>query len=304
MGMRVVEEPFTTRDAILAVLRPGKIPSEGPFRTLRQKNFASPGIRIDVRSSLGRVLGRAHLYSSLNADAARAVRLHQEDLANSLVVRAGEIERSPPAQTVLKAIRQAASAVNIEAPNGALRRYLCQRRHPADLVLDPAALARDWLVHPAAWLDDDTRDEVLEAVTMLAQEATEARHELIGDAFQASTYFGTVRRMDSTAAEIEGDDGAVLLPRRDLERHGLAVLGQAVALLTESLPAGGTLTLPMPAISLMPPLGTRIGSPWDVEDLDDGATPASLLSAADHAWLGRTLAREPTAVPAAPLAGT
>lgn len=303
--MRIFEEPFTTRDAILAILRPGKAATEGPFRTLRDHEWASAGLRVDVRTVLGQVLGRAHLYSSLNTDAARAVRLHREDLARRLAARAGELERSQHAKLVRSAVQAIASTINLDPlqeTNISLQRYLRLRRQSASLVFDTGALARDWLVYSAAWLSRDERGELAEAVTVLARHASEARKDLIGDALpHMSTFFGIVRRMDAGAAEVEGPDGKLLIPRMDLERQGLAVLGQAVALLCEVLPAGGTLTLPMPAVAIETHREHVQSSPWDVDELDDGGTLATVFPVADQAWLDRALAGEPTAVPVTPI---
>jgi hypothetical protein len=303
--MRVVEEPFTTRDAILAILKPGHTPSEGPFRTLRTHKYASPGLRVDVRTALGRVVGSAHFYSSLNADAARAVRLGNVNLAKSFAERAQEIEHSDPAQVIQDAIHVTASALGIDprfadAPVS-LQRYLKLRGQSSWLNIDHDALTREWIVHSSAWLSRDEHGQLVEATMRLAQTAAETRSDLYVEPPSASTFFGLVRRMDVLAAEVQGDSETRLIPRDTLERQGLAIVGQAVALLCETLPAGGTLVLAMPAVTVEEDVPTLRGSPWDIEELDEGRVPASVIEPADHEWLERELAREPNAVPLAPL---
>lgn len=305
--MRVLEEPFMTRDAIVAVLRPGQSATEGPFRTLRNRHLASEGLRIDVRTSSGRVHGRTHLYCSLNTDAARAARLGQAALAERFASRAGELEQSRDAELIANAVRAIASNMTsdplAEDSPIALQRYARLRAGSSWRALDNDALMREWLVQSASWLREDRPDDLVSATRSLAQAVTQTRADLLSDsATSIVTFLGVVRRMDESAAEIEGDDETRLVPRADLERQGLAILGQAVALLCEALPGGGTLVLPMPAVHLDPsdPGGPPSTLPvWDLDSSD--ALQGSVLSKADHAWLDRALAREPTAVPFAPL---
>lgn len=300
----VLEEPFVTRDAILAVLRPGEITSERPFRTLRQRQAASNGIPVVMRSTAGQVLGRVYVYSALNADAARAYRLNRVELAQELAVRARRIEESREATLVHQMIVGAASHMPVdplsrEAPVS-LRRYLNQRRSTWR-ALDVNGLAREWLIHGSAWMSTDS-EFLVEALIALDRSAEEARVDVLGETSNVTTFFGRVARMDSTAAELEGGDGqALLVPREDLDRQGLAVLGQAVALLREELPGGGSYCLPMPAIALETPPITPARPVWATDFDDDGAIPVLRTSRRDIAWLDRALAREPTAVPATPL---
>jgi hypothetical protein len=303
--VRVIEEPFVTRDTVLAILQPGRPTTESPFRTLRQRGCASDGLRIDVRTAYGQLLGRTQAYCSLNADAARALRLHEPTLAQQFAARARALERSPAAGIIRDAMQLTATSMPSDPLGSAapieLQRYVRLRARSSWHGLDQQALARDWLVHSAAWLGHDEHGEVLNAVAELARSAHEARADLLTDDVQpVSTFFGVVRRMDAIAAEIEGEDDTRLLPRDELDRRGLATVGQAVALLCEALPAGGTLVFAMPAVALEAPVGHEL-HPWDIEAMDDGGTPASILDARDQAWLDRELAREPTTVPVVPL---
>lgn len=304
--MHVLEEPFTTREAILTILRPGQPATESPFRTLRQHHCASDGLRADVRTIHGQLLGRAHFYSLLNLDAARAVRLGEPTLARQLAARAGELERSQHADLIRGAIQMIGSKMSIDPSRDdipiPLRRYLLARSRSSWRGLDQYALAREWLVYSAAWLNQDEHGEITEAVTALARAAGEARADLLANATlpPTSTFFGVVRRMDPSAAEVRGDNETRLVPRDDLERQGLAVVGQAVSLLCEVLPTGGSLMFPMPAVAVETTSPTAEGAYWDLDAMESGVA-GSLLQPADHAWLERELAREPTAMPLAPL---
>jgi hypothetical protein len=303
--MRVLEEPFISREAILAVLRPGQPAGEGRFRTLRQHHYASAGLRVELRSASGRVLGQTHFYSALNADAARAVRWREQRIAQGLAYHAEEIERSAPAALVRNAIREIGSRIDADplsadAP-ASLRRYLRLRARSSPRGLDHDAMLREWIVRSAAWLSESEHHELATAATALARAASAVRAQLASDALPpVTTFLGVVRRMDSFAAEVQGARETRLVPRDGLDRQGLAALGQPVALLCEPLPAGGSLVLPMPAVGLEYESDVA-RSPWDLSEHDDGTAIASFIQEADRAWLQRELAREPTAVPLAPI---
>jgi hypothetical protein len=263
---------------------------------------------IPVRTASGHLLGSVSLYSSLNSDAARAFRLEQEEVAQELVARATRLENSSWAQEIRHAIEAVASSMpsdpsSREAPP-ALRNYLMLRGRSSWRGLEKSALAREWIAHSQAWLDSSFGDraELVGAVEALDREVKQARAEI--SSYQSntvSTFFGIVRRMDPSAAELESENGeTVLLPIPDLERQGLAVIGQSVSLLREILPNGGVYCLPMPAVTLEP-AHTEARSPWD-DTLEPMVIPTSPLSDRDSDWLDRELAREPTAVPASPLA--
>lgn len=310
--MRVIEEPFVTREAILSVLRLGEFTSERPFRTLREHGAASEGLAVRLRTPSGQILGRVQLYSSLNADSARAYRLQRIGVARELAERAMIIERSPEAQLIREAVASAAASVSVdqlsmETPP-ALRRYLTMRGRSTGRGLDREGLLREWLSHSDAWLAFDVvdRDSLVDAAAKLDQEACQARDDVLGDdVASATTFYGVVQRMDSTAAEIEGAGNQTLLvPRDDLDRQGLAVLGQPVAVLREVLPGGGSYHLLMPAVALQEESFADIRSSWDsgFDHIEDGNVwGISGLRSRDADWLKRELAREPTALLAAPL---
>jgi hypothetical protein len=307
--MRITEEPFVTRESILAVLKPSGAVSERPFRTLRQHDTASEGLLVLMRSPAGQILGQVRLYSSLNGDAARAYRLRRFDEAKAFAKRAAKLERSPWAKTLRDSVARLAASLPLdplgpEAPP-ALRRYVKLRRRSCRLGLDSGVLEREWLTHSSAWLDVAGEDyEVLaEAIEAIAREADKARAAILdSETWMVSTFYGVVRRMDATAAELEGEnEETILVPRGDLERQGLAVLDQAVSLLHEVLPGGGSYILPMPAASLRREPTEDGVSPWDTSPVEERAIVAREVSSRDSEWLDRALSREPTAIPVAPL---
>lgn len=306
----MIEEPFLTRESVLSVLRPGELTSERPFRTLREHGAASEGLAVPIRTPGGQVLGRVQLYSSLNADAARAYRLQRAGVARELAGRATAIERSPAAQLIRKAVASAAASLpvdrsSMQAPPS-LQRYLNMRRRSTGRGLDPEWLTREWLSHSDAWLADGAgdRDALIEAAIELDREACQAREDVLGeDVTSATTFYGVVRRMDPTAAEIEGGDQTLLVPLDDLERQGLAELGQSVAVLREALPGGGSYTLALSAVALEEEALEDGCSLWEsnLEVYEDRIAEISVLSGRDGDWLCRELAREPSALLVAPL---
>jgi hypothetical protein len=307
--MRVIEEPFLTRESVIAVMRPGELTSERPFRTLRDHRAASEGLAVPIRTPGGQVLGRVQLYSSLNADAARAYRLRRIEVARELAARASAIEHSQAAELIRRAVVAAARNLPVDRLSAetppSLRHYLSTRGRVSWRGLDREGLTREWLSRSDAWLAEgsDDREALIEAAMELDQAACQARADIPDEsAASATTFYGIVRRMDATAAEIEGaSEETLLVPRDDLERQGLAVLGQPVAVLREVLPGGGSYSLPMAALALEEETFTDVPSPWSDEIEDGNRWKISELTSRDADWLERGLAREPTALLAAPL---
>jgi len=305
--VRIAEEPFLTRESILNVLKPGELTTERPFRTLRQRGAASEGISVPARTLNGQLIGRLSLYSSLNADAARAYRLEDLDAARAFAEKAHQLEQSPWANLIRKAVAAIASAIPVDPlspeahPN--LIRYLLLRRRSSWRGLEQTALVREWLAHSSAWLDSPTSElkQLKSAVEALDEEAQKIRSQIAPElAGAVSTFYGVVQRMDSTAAELEGENSeAILIPREDLERQGLASLGQAISLLREVMPGGGSYCLPMPAVALEESGVDEAPSPW--ADSSRGGITVDAISQRDGEWIQRSLSREPTAIPAAPL---
>jgi hypothetical protein len=173
------------------------------------------------------------------------------------------------------------------------------RLRQSSQLLDYKTVVHDWLVHSESWLYTEAHEEIKVAVVALARAASEARAEILGEAIRAvSVVYGVVHRMDENAAEIDGNDEAVLVRRGDLERQGLAHIGQAVALICEALPAGGSLVLPMPAVNLDPHPEDRAPPPWETEG-DEDIVMLPNLSPRDEAWIERGRKRPfPVAGPA------
>lgn len=308
LDVRVVEEPFLTKDLILSILRPAEVTTDRPFRTLRQHKSASPGIVVHLRMDGGRMAGRLTLYSSLNADAARAYRLQEFDAAKELATQAVKLERSQWAKRIQRTImelsaRVPADPLSKEAPPS-LRHYSTTCRHATWRGLDHGSLVRDWLAQSRSWLNEahDERSALVDAVEALSRKAEEVRTKVLAEEkCTVTTFQGVVQRLDVSVAEIENEAGeAMLVQREDLERQGLAMLGQAVALFQEALPSGGSYTLAMPAALLEPPALDDPPSPYSSFG-DQGGIILTALSSRDLSWIERELSREPSAVLATPL---
>jgi hypothetical protein len=306
--MRIVEQPFLTRDAILGVFRPGQITTERPFDNLRTKGVASEGNAIYLRIQRGRMSGSLHLYGALNGDAARAYRLRQVDVAEEFARQAKKLEKTRAAKRLLGAIERVASAIladpfSDEAPQ-ALRRYAHMRRGSWK-GLERSALARDWLAQSSAWLTEENpdREGLIDAVETLRLGAEKVRMRLLDpDETPATTFFGFVARLNAFSAELESESGEVIhLPREDLEREGLAVIGQAVSLLHEALPGGGSHVFPMPAVAVEAPDFGEGPSPWGPEFADTGGLSMLKLRKRDAAWIELELGRKPNVIAAAPV---
>lgn len=307
-AVRVVEEPFLTRESVLAILRPGQVTTGRPFRSMRERGCASEGMSILVRSVHGRMEGKLWLYSSLNGDAARAFRLRHFETAEDLAKWADRIERSRPAQQIQRAIERLAQRLPLDlcdrnAPVS-LRRYVGLRRDTSPAGVDANALTREWLAHSVAWLEEsEDREELLEAVETLRLEAEKARARVTeGNDHSVNVFFGVITRLDEFGAELDSEGGQVLwVPRLDLERQGLAALHQSVSVWQEALPGTGSLFLLMPAVAIEPPDPGEGPSPWGPLFAKERTIRLQQFSDRDAEWLKLGLAREPTAIPAAPL---
>lgn len=293
----------------MAVLRPSDLPDgDGPFRTLRAHGAVSGGIKIRVRAASGHLVGQLRLYNSLNGDAARAARLRQPEVAKKLAAFAERLERTSAAKKISEAISSLSTAVpsdpcSQDAPPG-LRRYARLRGLSSWANLEHGSLTREWLVQSRAWLElaGSNSGSLADAIMTLGNESEKARAKILGDQLSVTTFYGVVRRLDITAAQLESANGeAVVVPRPDLERQGLAIVNQAVSLLTEVLPGGGSYLLPMPAVMLEPPSYGDPESPWDLLEPENLAFKGSDLDSRDSDWVKRELARDPRVIPVAPL---
>jgi hypothetical protein len=86
--------PIVLRWDLVAAFRPGEPPDrEGPFRTLRQHEWATAGVPVHVRDS-GHAAGKVVLYSVLNVEAAICARCGDEAAAVAFAKAADRLERS------------------------------------------------------------------------------------------------------------------------------------------------------------------------------------------------------------------
>ncbi len=96
----------------------------------------------------------------------------------------------------------------------------------------------------------------------------------------------------------------MLVPREDLERQGLAMLGQPVVLLRGTLSRGKSYNLLLPAVASDRAKQSGAPSRWDPDfvTMDDGSlVEITKVPDRDMDWLQRERAREPIALLAAPL---
>jgi len=163
------------------------------------------------------------------------------------------------------------------------------RKAASWLGLDEGALVRQWLISPAAWLHADEGDSDLRsAVEEMAGHVTAAR-TAAGSAPDPSltSFVGIVQRMDESVAELQASSGErLLVPRRDLEREGLATPGEAVSILREELPGGRVLNFASAAAALDIPRRIRGFEPF-------GGPTTFVLGSADSGWVQRVLTSEP-----------
>jgi hypothetical protein len=311
--MQLAEEPLVSRREILRILKLGMPSTEAPFSTLRAGGMASHGWSVPVRKDDGRVAGRLHMYSVLNLDAARAARLRRKDLARRLAARATEVEDSSAGWMIREAVRRAsarlpaylAGAARDDAWSDRLGRYLDLRQGLGWEGFDRDALAREWLVRSEAWLHlgPDEEEQLIAAVRELAASAQAARsEELAGEPLRIDSFTGVVSHLDPEAAEIVSDTReAWVMSRRELDREGLARLGEAVTVIREELPGGGEAWLAAPAVDLAiqtaptPRTDNEIlpflpaGAGWGILDPNKGQ------------WLSRALRRDPFILPPMPV---
>lgn len=265
--------------------------------------MASNGWSVPLRRSDGRIAGRIQAYSALNVDAARAARHKQPDLARRLAAGAAELETSPAGMVIHDAITRAserlaahlAGHVSDDAWSDRLSRYLALRQGVGWEGLDRDALARDWLVHSEAWLHLDPKetDQLVTSVRRLAAAAQLVREELFaGQGLALDSFTGVVRHIDPDNAQIVSEAGdAWVISRRELDREGLAQLGEAVTVFREELPGGGEAWLAAPAVRFSPlsPPGPR-----GAHNIDPFAGPVAWVMGEDESrWLSRALKRDP-----------
>lgn len=307
--MQLTDEPLVNRREILRTLKLGSPTTDAPFHRMRSQGLASPGWSLAIRRTDGRVAGRLHIYSALNVDAARAVRRDRPDVARRLAACGAELERSTAASIIRAAIVKASERLSAhvsgdvrdDAWSDRLQRYLDLRHGVGWDGLDSDAFARDWLVHSEAWLhlDPSQGANLAAAVRELATGVQAARDEAFADQGGGiDSFTGVVKHLDPDSTEIVSEAGeAWVMPRRELDREGLAQLGESVSVVREELPGGGQAWLVAPAVDL------RHRSPKRADErIDPFARPAHwVLSGSEEAWLKRALSRDPFILAGAPV---
>jgi hypothetical protein len=309
LGMQIAEEPLVTRREILRSFKLGAPSTDAPFATLRSHKMASPGWSVLVRKDSGRVAGRLHMYSVLNVDAARAVRRRRPELAQRLAGRARELEDSAAANEIRDAVGIASTRLSAhlagrtidDAWSDRLHRYLQLRQRAGYPGLERDAIAREWLARSEAWLHvtPDGRVRLSAAVRQLAAKAQAARVDVLADEMvEIDSFTGIVSHLDPELAAItsQGNEEWVM-SRRELDREGLARIGEAVTLIREELPGGGEAWLAAPAVDL-----TVDTEPRSEDGISPFTGPANwVLGASDGRWLKRALIRDPFVLPRIPV---
>ncbi len=306
--MHVIEDPIATRQSVGKILSFGAPTTEAPLRTLRRHAALSDGASVPLRNPNGRLLGRLHLYSSLNTDAARLFRRRDHPAAARLAKRAHQVEQSAAARHVIRAIERIASQVPVDAWDvrrtdpaaQRFRAYMDMRGAASWEAVEQPVLWRSWVSEPQTWLGDEGGGELRAAMGELASRVAKARSEepalvRLTESGAITTRIGIVERLDPVVAELLSPDGTrFIVPRRDLEREGLAVVGQAVTALREEIPDGPVLDFYAAA--------ARLDVVSEVDDLDPFGPPAMVrLDEGESAWLERVIASEPRTVPIIPL---
>lgn len=295
---------------MLAALTLGATTSEAPLERLRRAKRASAGLSIALRTATGRLQGRLHLYSVLNADAARAVRRGQPEVAAALAERAAEVENSAAMRHIVAAVTEAFRALPLDVHSPTpddhygqvVRRYVAMRR-AARLDAEVDVLIREWLSRASAWILASPEPVLCEAILDAARMTEEARRIVLAHgSVDATTYVGVVTRLDPVAAELESESGERwLLPRRDLEREGLALVGHAAALIREELIHGPTVWVTGPATRVDCTDADLAEYEYDVFDTAPDGFDGVVVGKADLAWRARQIAADPVAIPVSPI---
>lgn len=215
---RIGRFPLVSRDEILVAFRPGARPSEGVFRTLRERGWVSKGLGLRLRRG-NRLTGQLRVYSALNLDAALLARHDREKDAQRLAVKAEKQEtRWAPSLQVLV---QQLGATDLDE----LRRLRNQ------LVHELVPLAED--VEKARLTVKVLKDFVREEMGVLADVSADwATLQLFSDPSEIVE----VQRFLAQAAILAVGDIAVLR----LERFGSGSLIELLPAVAEGFESGVT----------------------------------------------------------------
>lgn len=233
--------PLVTRREIVREYRPDEtVTIDSAIRALRSKKALSLGLSIPTRGMGGTLIGRVHLYSALNRDAARAARRGDEASAVRIGRAAARLEASSASKQI------AAALTEIPAELGAL-----------DALTGASNLARA-LSAPA----------FTTSVAKLQREITRARTNL--KLTDISTVLnGRIASLDASVAVLKLHGALPLsVPAEMLKAAQLSDIGAPVSAMWELLPGGRTLFTVEPAIEALEvnelgePLVDLYGTPW------------------------------------------
>jgi hypothetical protein len=217
--MLIRDLPLVAKDAVLDAFLPVQEElRESAFRKLRREGLISRGIPLNLRGAHGQIFGRPHLYCTLNRDAVRLARHGHKEEARALAARSGSLEDTEAARHVAAVIEAAVqtAGVDLAAINRALR-----------------GLARS---------DEETLRSLTSAIDA-------ARADSPALAYIEKTIYGRVWRLEDELAEVEADDGRILLiPIEDLDES--ACVGAPVALRWERWGRRRSLLESEPALAL------------------------------------------------------
>lgn len=224
--MSIVAWPVVARSDLISAFRPGTLPtSEGPFRTLRDHDWATAGVGV-IAASRGRAEGRTTLFSRFNLEAASAARRRDDKAARAWARAAARVERGPEFRE--------------------LRRLL---------TACPAATARQVL---GGVLPSDAPPELAEALRSLAR-ATEAV-SVPPRLAELEVFIGRVGRMREGFAVLERDEGGpVALPPLPTEPGPRP--GDCLSVRSERLPDASVVVRIHAALDLEP--RPAVAAPFD-----------------------------------------
>jgi len=118
--MAIATWPVVGRDRVVHAYKPGEpSSSEGPFRTLRGHEWATPGVRL-IRRSGGQLAGQLIAFSVLNVEAARLARHGYHHAAARVARAAAKLERAAEFQRLQMILADLATEAVEEVIDGVM----------------------------------------------------------------------------------------------------------------------------------------------------------------------------------------
>lgn len=107
---KIAPWPIVARSSLVRAFKPGAdARAAGPFSTLRQKRWVTPGVSV-IPHSGGRAEGRLTLFCALNVEAARQARIGKRAAALRLAKDAEQVERSAEFKELAASLSRASAA--------------------------------------------------------------------------------------------------------------------------------------------------------------------------------------------------